>query len=259
MMAKAALTLDWKETFPHLSHPPIVEAAIHWQARAQIPLEPEVLRSVLAQKLPEFRSCEPLHHIEMMATMSNEEGAIPQIQHLKGWYGYRLTSGDRRYIVQFTRDGVVFSRTQGYEDWERFTAAAKPVWLTFVEIAAPVEIQRLGVRFINQLPAATLATLEQFLCEPPTCPQNLSLKEFVYQSTFMVLDHPYEIRVIKMVQPSLPGLPQSSGLFLDCDVFTTKPIACDEPVVDGALAKMRWLKNKIFFTLLTDQAVQSLQ
>ena len=91
-----------------------------------------------------------------------------------------------------------------------------------------------------------------------TCPSNLPLKEFVYQSTFQVPDHPFGVRVTKLMQPSLPGLPQSSGLFVDCDVFTTRPLDSDEALED-ALGKMRWLKNKIFFTLMTEQAIQSFQ
>lgn len=35
VMAERVFTLDLNETFPRLSRPPIVEAAIHWQARAQ--------------------------------------------------------------------------------------------------------------------------------------------------------------------------------------------------------------------------------
>lgn len=97
--------------------------------------------------------------------------------------------------------------------------AAKDAWAAYVDIAAPVEIERLGIRFINHLPEATGETLSQFLREPPTCPSNLPLKEFVYQSTFNVPGHPYGIRVIKVKQPSMPEVQQSSGLFLDIDVF----------------------------------------
>ena len=55
----------------------------------------------------------------------------------------------------------------------------------------------------------------------------------------------------------MPELQQSSGLFLDIDVFSTTAIANDPGALDEALQKMRWLKNKVFFTLLTEDAVQS--
>jgi uncharacterized protein (TIGR04255 family) len=257
-MPKVDFKLDLSETFSRLTRPPIVEAVIHWQARAQNQFEPESLRAALNSKLPEFTSREPLHQVEFEAMVSIEENS-PVVKHQKGWLGYRLKSDDGRYVVQFKKDGVVFSRTKEYENWETFTAAAKTIWKVFLELAAPLEIQRLGVRFINHFPDATPETLDEVLDEPPTCPANLPLKEFVYQSSFDVPGHPFGVRVIKVMQPSTPGQPQSSGLFIDDDVFTTELIrdAEDETAVDDALTKMRWLKNKIFFSLLTERAIQS--
>ncbi len=160
-------------------------------------------------------------------------------------------------MIQFTRDGMVFRRTKDYEHWEAFSEAAKEAWRAFVEVAAPLEISRLGVRYINHIPGATPATLEHYLRDTPTCPSNLPLKEFVYQSTFALPDHPLEVRVIKVMQPPMPEVQPSSGLFLDIDVYATKSIANDPPAVDEALNQMRWLKNKVFFTLLTTQVIQA--
>ena len=114
-----------------------------------------------------------------------------------------------------------------------------------------------AIRFINHIPSASPETLAEILRDPPTCPSNLPLSDFVYQSTFTVPNEPFGIRIIKVMQPSVQGMPQSSGLFLDCDVFSTKSISCERSEMDDALVKMRWLKNKIFFSLLTDQTVQS--
>ena len=223
----------------------------------QAPLDPESLRAALAAMLPEYSKCEPIQQFELMALVSGQDAAEPVVRHQKGWDGFRLASEDGRYIVQFKRDGVVFSRLHPYEHWEPFSTAAKKAWQVFQKIAAPLEIQRLGVRFINHLAAVTPETLGDFLCEPPTCPSDLPLKEFMYQSTFDVPELPFGVRVIKVMQP--PGLPKSSsGLFIDCGVFTKRPVDNEQDMED-ALIKMRWLKNKFFFTLLTPQAIQSFQ
>jgi uncharacterized protein (TIGR04255 family) len=251
-----AFRLDLNETFPQLARAPIVEAVVHWQARAQTLLVTEDLRRELAEKLPEFVKCEPIQQFELQALVSGQSDAPPLVRQQRAWDGFRLTSEDGRYIVQFMRDGLVFSRTQPYEHWEPFTTAAKDVWQVYKQLAAPLEIQRLGVRFINHLTGATPENLGDFLCEPPTCPSNLPLKEFVYQSTFAVPEYPFGVRVIKLMQP--PGVPQSSGLFLDCDVFTTRPLESDEEM-EEALVKMRWLKNKFFFTLLKPEAISAFQ
>ena len=257
-MAKATFKLDLAEQFPQLSHAPIVEAVIHWQARAQKPLEPDAVRSALVQQLPEYRSCEPIQQFAFAAMMT-EQNAAPIVQHQKGWYGFRLTSDDQRYVVQFHRDGIVFSRTQQYPELAAICRGGKADLARVRQIAAPVEIQRLGVRFIKPHSGCEAETLAEILCEPPTCPSNLPLNEFLYQTRFSVPDQSYGVRVIKVMQPSVPGLTQSSGLFLDCDVYTTTPMSCEDTKVDRALGEMRWLKNKIFFTLLTEEAINSLK
>jgi uncharacterized protein (TIGR04255 family) len=193
----------------------------------------------------------------LMATLSAED-ETSVVQHQKtGFLGLRLTSEDGNSIVQFLRDGLIFSRTRSYDHWEPFADAAKQAWQVYLDIAAPVETQRLGVRYINHIAGATPATLGDYLRDPPTCPSNLPLKEFVYQSTFDVPGHPFGVRVIKVLQPSMPELPQSSGLFLDIDVFSTTAIANEPNRLEEALTQMRWLKNKVFFGLLTEPAVDS--
>jgi uncharacterized protein (TIGR04255 family) len=234
-----------------------VEAVIHWQARAQRQLGEDALRAVLAEKFPAYPQSSPIQGMALMATMSMTNDA-PVVEHQKrAFLGLRLTSKDGRYIVQFMRDGFLFSRTQPYEHWSPFAAAAKEAWQIFNEIAAPVEIQRLGVRFINHLSSASPENLRDHLQEPPTCPSNLPLKEFVYQSTFAVPGHPFGVRVIKVMQPSMPELQRASGLFLDIDVYSTTAIANEPAALDDALVKMRWLKNKVFFTLLTEEAINA--
>jgi len=253
-MAEDLFTLDLNETFPRLSWPPIVEAIIHWQARAQNWPEPLALDTALAEHFPHLATRTPIQHVEMTARVSGEDASSAV---RRGPRGIRLKSGDGCYVIQFTRDGLVFSRTKEYEHWEPFRDAARQAWQVYLDIAAPLETQRLGVRFINHISTATPATLRDYLRDPPTCPSNLPLNEFVYQSTFAVPGQPFGVRLIKVLQPSMPELPQSSGLFLDIDVFSTTAIPNEAGPLDDALTRMRWLKNKVFFSLLTEAAVQS--
>lgn len=256
-MSDGVFTLNPNETFPQLSRPPVVEAVIHWQARAQKPLELDSLREILAQRFHQYATIAPIQRFGFLAKMESQPDALVVENQTKGFIGLRLVSSDGHFIIQFMRDGLAFSCTQAYTHWEPFTQAAKDAWRIYLEIAAPIEIQRLGVRFINHLANATPHTLADFLREPPTCPSNLPLKEFVYQSTFDVPQLPFGIRIIKMMQPSMPELQQSTGLFLDIDVFSTRAISNEPGELDPMLAQMRWLKNKVFFTLVTDAAVQS--
>jgi uncharacterized protein (TIGR04255 family) len=250
--------IDWNESFPHLANPPVVEAVIHWQARAKNWPEPDQLHAQLSKLFPDYPSIHPIHEIEVFAEISMAEDE-PVVQRKKqDMAGYRLTSTDERTIVQFKRNGLVFSRNRQYESWETFAGRAKAAWAIYRELAEPIETQRLGVRFINQFPAATAQNLGTILRDPPTCPSQLPLQDFVYQSTFTVPEYPFRIRVVKVMQESMPELKQASGLFLDCDVSSTRPMENEEAASDDILARMRWLKNKVFFALLSDSVVKSL-
>src|SRR5262249_2058852 len=109
-MAEGVFRLDLNETFPRLSRPPIVEAVIHWKARAQTPMEADALKKTLAERLPYYPQSSPIQGFGLMATLSPvDETSVVQHKR-KGFLGLRLTSNDGSYIVQFLRDGLVFSR-----------------------------------------------------------------------------------------------------------------------------------------------------
>jgi len=96
-MADGAFTINLDETFPRLSRPPVVEAVIHWQARAQKPMEPDCLRAALADKLPMYPQCSPIHGFGLMAKLSVADGPVVEHQN-QGYVGFRLTSEDGCYM-----------------------------------------------------------------------------------------------------------------------------------------------------------------
>ncbi|MFL5245107.1 MAG: TIGR04255 family protein [Gemmataceae bacterium] len=255
-MTRPAFNMDLSKQFPHLAAAPIVEAVIQWNARAQLPFEPDALQKRLESLLPGYPNREPQYHHEFLF-----QGLVAENQpqstssHQGGWHGFRVSTADKHYIAQITRDGLVLSRLHPYEDWQRFSAEALRVWKVYLQLAAPSEVQRLGVRFINRIASARIDTLNEYLNEPPTCP--MPLKDFLYQSTYEVPGQPFLIRVVKTMQAGISGASEESGLILDIDVGTTKAIACDEEALREPLSKMRWLKNKFFFDLLTDSAIES--
>ena len=251
----AVLPSDVDEKIRPLGNPPIVEAAIHWQARARKPFDLEGWKSGLSERLVGYGTPETIHQLQAMLLFQADEPAV-SADSKQFVDGLRFTSDDKLHIAQIKRDGVVFSRLKPYENWERFTEAALRIWRIYLDFALPDDIQRLGVRFINQIPLAGFDSLGRVLDAPPTCPANLPLNEFVYQSTFLVPNQPYAIRVIKLMQPQARGGEKAPGLFVDCDVYSTKPISREPKAIDEALADMRLLKNRIFFSLLTEDILK---
>ena len=259
MKQQPKVDFDLSEQFTHLKSAPIVEAVIHWTAKATKRFDKTELQRELGKRLPEYPQCQADHELQfgLEAQIGPNDSSTTQVRR-DAWRGFRLMSSDKLHIVQFNRDGIVFSRLAPYDKWETFAVEGLRVWQVFVELAEPSEVQRLGVRFINRIAPVEIATVGKLLAKPPKClePLGLPLHNFLYQSAHDVPGHPYRVRVVQTVQP--PPLPQTEGfgLLLDIDVITTQPFQPQDGTLDGHLERMHWLKNKAFFSLLSKKAVK---
>jgi len=255
MNEQAIFQFDISEKFPHLRAAPIVEAVIQWQARATHWQNEDDLRSQLSEVLPEYPECRPQQLLELHAE-SGSDGSETRIRREK-WHGFRLVSQDKLSIVQFTRDGIAFSRLTPYENWEVFVAEAWRLWRIFVDEAKPSELQRLGVRFINRILLKRAEDLQAILSSPPECLEAVGLPTvgFLYQSRHSVPGTTMEINVVRTIQPPAPDRMEGHGLILDIDVGTSQPQACDDAILQEQLEAMHWLKNKVFFNLVTQDAI----
>lgn len=253
---RSTLAFDFDKRFPHLPSAPIVEAVIQWRARADRQWKADDLRDELLKRLPEFPESRPQHQFTFEAEFGDSDTA--RHERTVRWVGFRLESIDKRYISQFNRDGVTFSRLEPYNDWISFSKEARRHWHVFRELASPTEVQRLGVRFINRIELVELSNLDTILTQPPKCLHQLDLpvSGFLYQSTHEVPEYPFCINVSRTVQPASPPQRDGYGLILDIDVYTTRALECDDAEIDRHLAMMRSLKNMVFFSLLKEDALK---
>ncbi|MFZ2798653.1 MAG: TIGR04255 family protein, partial [Syntrophorhabdus sp.] len=72
-------------------------------------------------------------------------------------------------------------------------------------------------------------------------------------------DYPYNVNIIKTIQPSTKPNEEDLGLIIDIDVFTTKKLPIDCDILLGHLEEMRWLKNKVFFGNITENLREALK
>lgn len=255
MTSKFVISLD--ETFPKLDFAPSVEAIIHWQAPATKPLKQLELSAQLAERLPDYPTRQTQYAAEFSA-LGRADGSS-QITHNSQWNGFRLQSTDERYVVQFAPANVIFSRLEPYEGWQAFQKEAMKVWRIFLELAEPTEIARLGVRFINRIPLIDNESPSEYLQEVQSAPIgiDLSVESFFYQDAYKVPGYPYRISWGRTVQPQQISPQQAKALLIDIDVFTIEPFfSTNEKLLKTRLAEMRWLKNKFFFSCITDKALE---
>lgn len=257
MASMTKLTIDTTESFHHLLRAPIVEAVVDIRARPAAALEEAILKPRLEARLSGYEFLNSQREIQQDFTL--EAGKpLSTVIHDLGWKGLRFQSTDKKHIAQFNRDGFVFSRLEPYQGWEQLYDESLRLWRMYVELAQPIEIHRIGLRFINriQLPPDELR-FEDYMEPAPVPPKDLSLPfyGFMHQDTLAVPDHPYAINVIRTMElPGASGV-QRLGLILDIDAFTTQGFELDEAHLEQRLLEMRWLKNKVFFGSVTHKAL----
>ena len=258
MSTLQAVDIKPEEKFENLPRAPIVEAVIEIRARATKALEETSLRTAIEPKLAGYVFLDSLREFHGEVKF---EGGKPPIQKVSdaGWKGVRFRSSDEKHIAQFNRDGFVFSRLEPYLTWEELESEGKRLWNIYKDLAQPVEIQRLGLRFINRikLPPGELL-FEDYIQPAPSSPHGLELPfhGFMHKDTLGVPGHPYAINVIRTIQQLNGGVDGGVALILDIDVFTTQGFDLDNTVLQRRLLEMRWLKNKVFFGSITAKALE---
>lgn len=250
------ITIDLNEKFPTLKVAPSIEAAIHWVAPAGKKLNPEALRAELTQRLPDYPILQPQQDIQM--GMGVPEGSPECVQRVQ-WNGFRLQDAQNHHVMQFMPNGVVFSRLEPDEQWETFTAEALRIWQLFLELAEPKIIERLGVRHINRIPLENSEQPSTYIKMEPHAllGLNISPENFFYQDTYHVPDYPYSIHWVRTIQSPQQSVSLShKALIVDIDIFTTQLLQLDQDALTQRLQEMRWLKNKIFFSSITETALE---
>lgn len=256
--SKIDLRVD--ETFPHLPRAPIKEAVIEirteiecaWEEKETIPKLVPALHDY-----PKVRSGRGFRQLVLAAPNMPPQHSESDL----GWRGLEFKTPDERSVAGFFRDSFVFSRLQPYTKWELFLGEALRLWRIYVTAAKPTQIQRLGLRFINQVPVETAGlSLSDYFRSPPQPAYGLELpfNFFFHHDNCAVPGHPYAVNIIRALQPkeeTVGGQTTPAKLLLDIDVGTIASVPFDR--VESYLVEMRWLKNKAFFGNFTETAINS--
>jgi len=240
--------IDHSKTFARLPNAPIVEAVIQLVAAPAEAWNQEELKAKLASRFPDYE-LKTIHR--MAAHFQIASSAEKSLEIQEDWDGFRLTSVDGRYVSQFKPDNVIVSRLAPYEDWERFTDVASLFWNVYLELAKPVAIDRIGVRFISKIDLKEDESPGDFVDDAPATLTAIGLvaESFFHKDTFPTTGRPFTVDLTRTIQIQEPPLPRKA-LIVDIDVTTTVPVAPNE--LKSRLQDMRFIKNEIFFAFMKD-------
>lgn len=248
-MNTSIFQIDSTEAFPTLDNAPIVEAVVQFNAPPSTPFQQIDLKGLLAKQFPGYKIRDQMHYEAGILAASN---GVAEMQHKSQWDGYRLESEDGKYICQWKRDCLVFSRLRPYETWANLRQAALAFWAAYREVGKPDLMEGIGVRFISQIPLREGERASEYVQQIPPPLKGLGLRadSFFHQDTIPLQGYPYEVRLIRAMQPAAEKSGSKRVLIVDIDVSTTMAVTFDQ--LDKSLDEMRYIKNKMFFTYMKD-------
>ncbi|OGC02679.1 hypothetical protein A2V82_09410 [candidate division KSB1 bacterium RBG_16_48_16] len=184
-----------------------------------------------------------------------------------GWQGLTFTSPDRKQIVKFQKQLFSFSRLAPYPDWKTFKNEALRLWSLHRTLTSPLDVQRLGVRFINRIPLPNDFTKKKHVRINNYFRRfsigvegfNMNPEGFLHHEILAVPGNKYAMNIIKTIQPAGTQGTNEAALILDIDVYAVAPFAPKDEEINSRLQEMDWLKNKVFFGTITKQLQEQLR
>ncbi len=173
--------------------------------------------------------------------------------------GFRFRSNDGKHVCQARIDGFTLSRLKPYEHWETFRAEAQRLWTRYKELAKPVKVTRIAVRYINriEIPLPLNDFSDWFRTYPEVSsdlPQGLS---GYFMQFRMPLDDAKGAAIINQsVLDESNGVPPSDAIvtmLLDIDIFRTAELPSEDVEIWALMDKLAEEKNQVFEASITEK------
>jgi uncharacterized protein (TIGR04255 family) len=242
-------------------HPPIKEAVIDIQFRPGVELSYDLLIEFAQEE--EMRAEFPLLERRVAGSIQLPTDIATDKTGFEGRYvGVLLKRQDQSRAVQVRETGFTFNLLNAYSSWEEFREEARIIWSRFANFLRKkdkdVEIQRLGLRYINvlRLPLREDFTFQQYLNWIPPVPDGAGNSFYDFFQRIHVSGRTDNEHVI--IIEKLEGQVEEDKLpvILDIDIFRMAISRIDFATIWTELDEMRLLKNEVFENCLSEATRQ---
>jgi uncharacterized protein (TIGR04255 family) len=239
--------------YPTLTKAPIQEGLIDLRLTFAAPptqREFDFIRLDLEKTYPESL---PLQAHSAEFRVDNE--GISQ-QHKTLYRGLLLTSAAKTFVFQAQIDGFTLSHLRPYSTWPEFVTEAQRLWKIYLLHTKPLSVNRIAVRFINsfELPGP-IADLKEFFSAPPELPEALPQGLSSYLVRYQIPDVESGATVL-LTQTMEDAGNDRAAFVIDIDVFKTEEYDVATEGFWEFLELLRNLKNRVFFSSVTDRMVE---
>lgn len=242
-------------TIRHLARAPIVEALL--DIRVTLPGAPsyktlEPFAHLVAEKYPSRRE----RHQVLAQWQTTPQGEITH-SGSRTPVGYLLTSADGTEVVQARTDGFSFSRLEPYTSWHEVKAEAKRLWEAYIEVASPDVATRLALRYINRIPLPLpIPDFAEYVTTGPTIAADLpqSLSNFFFNATIPIPEMDMVVVISETIEQVTDD--EKLPLIFDIDASSSVPMEPADSAIWKKFDELCELKDKVFFSSVTDKALE---
>jgi uncharacterized protein (TIGR04255 family) len=245
------------ETPLRLSKPPIIEAVIEIRCDMgptfDLATFEGAARDVFRDQYPKLQQqFVEAHRLE------REGDEPPRISAPRGLQALQFLHADGKQLVQIRMQGFTFNRLAPYSSLDDYLPEIERTWRLFVQLATPVQIQQVRMRYINRilLPLTNrLVELTDFLEVGPRLPDEdrLHFTGFLNQHAAVEVDTGNLVNIISTLQPLEKDL---VPLILDIEVIHVGAADPGDWIsVRSNIDSLRSLKNHVFKNTLTQKCL----
>lgn len=245
------------DTTFRLSNAPIIEAVIEIRCDVGPTLD---LAAIEGAAFDLFRDQYPKFQQQFIEAHRVERhgNETPRVSAQRGLQALQFLHADGKQLVQIRTQGFTFNRLAPYSSLDDYLPEVERTWRLFVQLATPVQIQQVRMRYINRiLLPMTNGQLEftDFLKVCPRLPDEdkLHFVGFLNQHAAVEVETGNQVNIITTVQPLENDF---VPLIFDIEVIhvgTADP--GDWLWVRSNIDSLRSLKNHVFKNTLTEKCL----
>lgn len=245
----------------NFKNPPIIEAVLD----IECDLPPNLKIATLETRAKnEFKKSYPkLRHIYFQEHQFEAKlNEPPKLSVKGGIQGLQFLHNDGKQVVQFRAQGFSFNRLEPYTSLDKYLPQIKRAWNTYVELASPVQIRLIRLRYINRilLPFVNghLDTDEHFRNGPHLADEKgLTLFGFLNQYSAVDIKTGNQVNSVLAAQaPEGDNWP----IIFDNSAVALETIEPDNwTYIRSKILELRQLKNRIFRSTLTEECLNRYQ
>ncbi len=255
-LLKTSIVVSFSQDMPTKTYnnPPLIEAVCEFRFVLEKGISEEQI-NVFYEKIKDVfpvQKKRKMHQVEFKieAEKTEEENKKNFNQNFYEFEQY--LSQDEKYSVQLDAGRVSIHRTKPYTSWEDFFPMINQVYTAYVETFVPVQIGRIGIRYINEVSVPTEDfSFDKYFTVNVSLPSLEESKQIsIFLGSVFEQEDGRDALKVQFVEKQVKE-PQGQRIFsLDFDYFLVQPVISFEEA-NGWMSNAHTNLENVFEGMIT--------